>query len=520
MCSYLHKAPNGVYYFRMVIPADLRPYVSGKREIKISLGLKDRDAAKLLIPDHTKAAHKLLEEARRDKAAAGKPNPTPSIPRSPAQLRRDREQWEWEQEQIDLLGQALSDQDSEIEELEPIMDAMTEGRSIDASPADILRAGQLLVQHEREMAEIERQQLVVRMLGRASTIQNQVVDCEGDRTGSSPVLNDIADKWSAEGSKRPKTIAMVRATVRWFNERMGALSVDQIAKSHIIDFKNKLLSEQHSVANINVRLTHISLLLGWAARNDIIPMNVAIGTSIPNPQSKKSRRKPFKLPELQAIFGSPVFVDGVRPAGGKGEAAYWIPTIAIYTGARVREIAQLRYGDVRQVEYADSEGRMLKSWFFNIAEDTDDDGVETAVKTEASERLVPVHPKLMELGLIEYVQALKAKKGRIFPLLPVDIYGNPAAKWGEWFSQYLRKDCGITDKRMTFHSFRHSFKDYARDARIEEGIQRQLMGHEGGDVADAYGSGYSQHVLVEAMATYRIPGLSIPAPKPAVTDTP
>lgn len=44
MCSYLHKAPNGVYYFRMGIPADLRPFMAGKREIKRSLGLKDREA--------------------------------------------------------------------------------------------------------------------------------------------------------------------------------------------------------------------------------------------------------------------------------------------------------------------------------------------------------------------------------------------------------------------------------------------------------------------------------------------
>lgn len=34
MCSCLHKAPNGVYYFRMSIRADLRPFMAGKREIE------------------------------------------------------------------------------------------------------------------------------------------------------------------------------------------------------------------------------------------------------------------------------------------------------------------------------------------------------------------------------------------------------------------------------------------------------------------------------------------------------
>ncbi len=73
MCSYLHRAPNGVYYFRMGIPADLRPFMGGKREIQHSLGLKDREAAKAVIPDMTKAAHALLDNAKRRRAIAAKP---------------------------------------------------------------------------------------------------------------------------------------------------------------------------------------------------------------------------------------------------------------------------------------------------------------------------------------------------------------------------------------------------------------------------------------------------------------
>lgn len=75
MCSYLHRAPNGRYYFRMAIPVPLRAAFGGKREIKHALGTADRDAAKLLIPDHTKAAQKLLREA--ESAIAGQ-SPTHS----------------------------------------------------------------------------------------------------------------------------------------------------------------------------------------------------------------------------------------------------------------------------------------------------------------------------------------------------------------------------------------------------------------------------------------------------------
>lgn len=514
MCSYLHRAPNGVYYFRMGIPADLRPFMAGKREIKRSLGLKDREAAKAVIPDMTKAAHALLRQAERDRDTAAKPVAKPSPPKSAAALDRERSRWEAEQEQSDNLADALFASDMEIERLEPIMDAVAAGIEPDAPVSDLVRAGKLAVEHERENAGALVASLQARygQSARASGGQIQAVECSPD-TGTGLLLEPgIVDQWKAEGSKRPKTVAMVKATAGKFHVGIGKIPVDQITKSHLIDFKNRLLLEGQSVANVNIRLSHISLLLGWAARNDIVPSNVAVGTSLPNPQSRKSRRKPFKLPELKAIFGSPVFAERQRPAGGKGEAAYWIPVIALYTGARVREIAQLRCGDVREVEYSDAEGGMHKAWCLSITEDTDEAGLETAIKTDASERLVPLHPKLIELGLVEYIHKLSDPKGRVFPLLPEDIYGNPAAKWGEWFSGYLRKACGVTDKRMTFHSFRHTFKDYARDARIEEGIQRQIMGHEGGDVADSYGSGYSLHVIVAAIATYRVPGLAIPNP--------
>ena len=49
----------------MGIPADLCPFMAGKREIKRSLRLKDREVAKAFIPDMTKAAHKLLKQADR-----------------------------------------------------------------------------------------------------------------------------------------------------------------------------------------------------------------------------------------------------------------------------------------------------------------------------------------------------------------------------------------------------------------------------------------------------------------------
>jgi integrase len=221
------------------------------------------------------------------------------------------------------------------------------------------------------------------------------------------------------------------------------------------------------------------------------------------------QRQPFSLSDLQAIFSSPVYANGERPKGGRLEAAYWLPLLGLFTGARLEEIGQLRVSDVQRKEYPDQDGKMLSGWFLHITGATDDKGQDNRIKNAASERLIPLHPELERLGFIAYVEKLADQKGRVFPDLKANVFGRLTAKWGEWFGPYMRNVCGITDKRKVFHSFRHTFKDYTRRARIAEGIQRQLMGHAGKDVADDYGSGYDLHSLSEAMATYRVPGLVI-----------
>lgn len=518
MCSYLHRAPNGVYYFRMGIPADLRPFMAGKREIKRSLGLKDREAAKALIPDMTKAAHSLLKQAVRDRDTAAKPAPAPTPPKSAAQIERERALWEHDQRQADMVADALFASDMEAEALGPVMDAIAKGIEPDAPLSDILRAGKLLVEHEREKAGADREALLASLHARygqnarASENENEVVDCE-PATGSGLYLDeDILDRWATERGVVPKGKDTHKAVAEWFYARTERKPVERITRQDVLAFKDKLLSEGQSVANTNMKLSRLRTLLGWAYQNDLAPANVAEGISVKVADSGKGKRLPFSLDELQAIFASPIYANGERPTRGRGEAAYWLPLLGLFTGARLEEIGQLRVSDVQRRDYPNQDGKMLAGWFLHITDNTDDRGQANRIKNAASERYVPVHPELQRLGFISYVEGLKDQQGRVFPDLKPNVYGRLTAKWGEWFSPYMRTVCGVTDRRKVFHSFRHTFKDYTRRAGIAEGVQRQLMGHAGRDVADDYGSGYDLHSLAVAMATYRVPGLQIGKP--------
>ena len=183
--------------------------------------------------------------------------------------------------------------------------------------------------------------------------------------------------------------------------------------------------------------------------------------------------------------------------------------MGLFTGARLEELGQLRSDNIRQADYVDGDGNDAKAWIIAIESR---DEVGHVVKTEDSERLVPIHAELIRLGFLGYASASESNEGRrLFPDLKPNIYGTLTAKWGEWYSQYRREVCLLTDRRLVFHSFRHTFKDIARHVGIPQGVQRQIMGHSPGDVPEEYGEGQSLHQLVLGMQTYRIPGLTIPS---------
>lgn len=72
--------------------------------------------------------------------------------------------------------------------------------------------------------------------------------------------------------------------------------------------------------------------------------------------------------------------------------------MALYTGARRNEIAQLHLSDFQQYEGV---------WCININDDTED----KQIKNLASHRLVPLHPFLVEdLGIIQRVKYLQSQK--------------------------------------------------------------------------------------------------------------
>jgi integrase len=512
MCTHLSKR-GSTYYFRRVIPENVRPWFDGRAEWVYSLRTKDRDEGKRRAQDETVATNGMIEAAER-RIVAGEPSPASSGPVD-AQPRAMTEQ------QIDRLeadSQEMSAREDRQREREPLA-VQIEHRLKSRSTAQLTRREaafrDILRDRDDRLAIAQDRMAIANATLSGPLAVVPLVETLPPAITPAPVGmmldGQVVDQWAKERGVVRRSNDTYRAVAEWFYERVGRKPVDEITRADVILFKKRLIEEGQSAANIKVMLSRVRTLLQWAFDNDFATMNAAKDIVMLDSAAASNKRTEFDLPALRTIFASPVYSAGLRPSQGRGEAAYWLPLLALFTGARLEELGQLRPDDVTQHSYPDGDGKDASAWVIRI---TDDSEAGMTLKNAGSRRLVPVHPELERLGFIAFVQAATAANHiRLFHELRPNVYGRLTAKWGEWFSRYKRGECGITEKRMVFHSFRHTFKHYARHANIIEGVQRQIMGHSSRDVADGYGSGYSLHQLVEGMKLFRVPGLELPKPK-------
>jgi integrase len=112
-----------------------------------------------------------------------------------------------------------------------------------------------------------------------------------------------------------------------------------------------------------------------------------------------NKQRAFRDQELQILFKS-VKMQNFALNTDTAHCC-WLPLIGLYTGARLNEVCQLNpFTDIQQ----DSKTGIH---YFHFTDDTDtENNVLKSVKTSSSHRIVPIHSKLIELGILEYVESV------------------------------------------------------------------------------------------------------------------
>jgi len=199
-----------------------------------------------------------------------------------------------------------------------------------------------------------------------------------------------------------------------------------------------------SRATANEYIVVLSAFFQWAKIRDYTRENYAQSMKVKDDDRKAIDKKPpFESEDIINIFREIKKIKNEKPH------LYFITLIGFYNGFRVNEICQLHMEDIKIVD---------DLWCFDINKNPNSKGEKVkSVKNKPSIRIVPMHPALIEFGLLDYYKKVeKMKEERLFYQL--NLGKNGYTKNVEYYFSVLKKRYWANTKK-SFHSTRHIFID-------------------------------------------------------------
>lgn len=297
---------------------------------------------------------------------------------------------------------------------------------------------------------------------------------------------------------------------------------NQGAAPALIEWADRHQAQRMPDSTVQGYLTKLSECFAWGVEQRAIARNPLQGQlkRIKRLQVHEVRedeeRPPLPPEDLKKIFAAPWFQSGGAPLTRAGTPSghfrpfyYWIPLLAVYTGGRANELAQLYLDDIDDRDTVPSICFQLTR-----SDQLDEHGQpalrgDQSLKTRNARRDVPIHPHLLALGFLDYVRALRsAGQERLFPELRYDKRKGYSKDVVKWFNErFLGVQLGmVRDGTKTLHSLRHNFATELKDPSPTSRIKRQLLGHERGEnLADKRYTGEApRHETLEVVRSINI----------------
>ena len=226
-------------------------------------------------------------------------------------------------------------------------------------------------------------------------------------------------------------------------------------------------------SNAFKKIRMVRTFLKWAYKKKKLSQELDELLPVEKLDKKRDRSKdgyqPWTDGELKLIFERPTYpVDK--------EWRFWTPLLGLYTGGRANELAQLLVSDIITVGN-------IPCIAITDLDDEDDEDVpakthKKSVKTASSRRWVPIHPKLIEIGFMAFVEEMKARKQvQLFPELPYVIESGYGRKVSRYFAESTKKLGIWASRKKVFHSFRSTLNGRLMKLGMPQELREIIFGH-------------------------------------------
>jgi integrase len=418
---------KGKWYVQVTVPEELRPAFKDKKQLRLSTGTADRSEAERRL--HTKATEIY---AKFDEALSTH-DPLTVVANELGGYLYGNPVWTPEDWEPGRIGDSEREFDALMYNLLEVEPSGIDQEGMHYLAVMRLRAEEL---YERYAKELEK-----RKAGGVQSVRS---------------FSEVASELHSNLQfNRGKTEQAKKLAARKFVKIVGNLPIGRVDRKAALSFVDMLARDlAHNTLQRDVGF--VREVFSHAVQQDWIDRNPFDGISLRGKGRATEPRVPFKRSQLKQLFAMPL-----------KEQDRLCLSILSATGMRLDEVALLEWGDIQTEEGIQ---------FFDLQR------LHKVVKNRSAERQLPV-PSALRLP--------QRGTGRLFTYR-LDDDGkaqNAASKALMKYVNQVRDD--PSDRRLTVHSLRHTYKDLLREAEVPDEAQNFLMGHSGSGQGSRYGAGPS-----------------------------
>ena len=224
------------------------------------------------------------------------------------------------------------------------------------------------------------------------------------------------------------------------------------------------------VRTLEKHLDRLRVFFNDLVQRDEIRRNPLSGVSLQTTDAKYTETyRGFNPGELLRLFDPKqrsIYADGTP-------MFYWVPLIALMTGARLNEIAGLETDDLLV------EG---DHWGIRVVRNA-----TRRIKNSNSKHFIPLPDRILDLGIVEYAKRIRAMGHKeLFPGGSEKSKNGRGDQLSKHFGRTYLKACSVLDPDVCFHSFRHTFISRCDSIGITEAQMGKVTGHAPRSVISKY----------------------------------